>query len=323
MNQVNIRPFQDSDRAAILESRNRNRPAHHRRVVAEWVRDDARRPAEEVSLRLCVGEPAWAYLNAEDRSTTARRKPGVCDFMLWIDPEQWSEALADTLLGKAAEFARSRGAKRLTTYLTLFSKDDPMVPFLTRHGFTEVNRMVPVMLDLTTFDPAQFTPPAPDSIRFFSYAEAGDTDGNRRKLYTLAAVLDRDAPTNDVHSEPPPFEEFVKHFDRPEWNNDALILAADDSGEWVGASQLRFQVGTNIAWTFLTVILPEYRGRGIALALKLRTIDAARARGCPLILTENHEDNAPMRAINRKLGFVPDAPGISYSKELGVNHDDV
>jgi hypothetical protein len=48
----------------------------------------------------------------------------------------------------------------------------------------------------------------------------------------------------------------------------------------------------------------------------LNALDAARARGYPLILTENHEDNAPMRAINQKLGFVPDAPGISYRKEL-------
>ncbi len=65
-----------------------------------------------------------------------------------------------------------------------------------------------------------------------------------------------------------------------------------------------------------TGVLPAYRGRGIAMALKLRAIEAAIARGCPLITTENHEDNAPMRAINRKIGFVPDSPGVSYSKAL-------
>ena len=323
MTHFDIRPFQDEDRGAINKGRNRDRPLHHQNTVAEWERNDARRAAGEVGLRLCVGEPAFAYLNVVDRSTTARRKPGVCDFDLWIDPALWSDALADALFDKAVEFARSREAKRLTTYLTLFTPDDPMVPFLARHGFAEVDHMVPVMLDLAAFDTSQFTSPAPDGIQFFSYAEAGDTEENRRKIYTLAAVLDRDAPTHNVRSEPPPFEEFVKHFDRPEWNNDALILAASDSGEWIGASQLRFQEGTGIGWTFLTVVLPEYRGLGIALALKLRTIDAAQARGCPLILTENHEDNAPMRAINRKLGFVPDAPGVSYSKDLGVNNDDV
>lgn len=316
MTDFSIRPFEDSDRAAIIEGRNQHRPAHHRRVVAEWVRDDARKPAEEVSLRVCAGEPAWAYLNAVDRGTTPRRKPGVCGFDLWIAPEQWSDARANALYEKAVEFARSRGAERLMTDLTLFTPDDPLVPFLLRHGFTEVDRIVPVMLDLTTFDPARFTLPAPEGFRFFSYAQCGDTDENRHKLYALMARIDSDVPTNDVHAEPFPFEEWVKRFTRPEHDSHALLLAADEAGEWIGISQIGFQEQTNIGWTFLTGILPEYRGLGIAYALKLRAIDAAMARGCPLILTENHENNAPMRAINRKLGFVPDAPGVSYSKNI-------
>ena len=311
-----IHPFQDSDRAAITEGRNQHRPAHHQRSIAEWIRDDAFRLADEVGLRLCVGEPAIAYLSAVDRGTTGRRKPGVCSFQLWIAPEQWSEALADALFNKAAEFARSRDAERLATYLTLFTPDDPMVPFLARHGFAEVDRIVPVMLDLTTFERASFPLPAPDGISFFSYAEAGDTDENRHKLYALGVTLDRDVPTNDAHAEPSPFEEWQKRFDRPEHDSSALLLAANDADEWIGLSQLGFQEHTGIGWTFLTGVLREYRGLGVALALKLRAIDAAIARGCPLILTENHEDNAPMRAINRKLGFVPDAPGVSYSKDL-------
>ena len=311
-----IRPFQNSDRAAITEGRNKSRPAHHQSTLAEWERQDATRTAGEVSLRLCVGKPAWAHLNAADRSTTPRRKPGVCDFQLWVAPEQWSDALAEALYAEAVAFARSRDAKRLTSYLTLFDPGGPMVPFLTRHGFAEVDRIAPVMLDLTTFERVKFTPPAPEGIRFFSYAEAGDTDENRHRLYALMAILDQDVPTNDEHSEPSPFEEWRKRFDRPEHDSNALLLAADEDGKWIGVSQLGFQEETSIGWTFMTGVLREYRGLGIALALKLHAIDAAIARGCPLILTENHEDNAPMRAINRKLGFVPDAPGVSYSKDI-------
>ena len=316
MTHFDIRPFRDDDRAAIIAGRNQDRPARHRRGVAEWVRDDARKSAEEVGLRLCIGEPAWGYLDAVDRSTTPRRKPGVCSFQLWIAPEEWREEQADALYAEAVEFARSREAKRLTTYLTLYTPDDPMVPFLARHGFTEVDRIVPVMLDLTTFDATRFTSPAPDGISFFSYAEAGDTDTNRRRLYALDETLDRDVPTNDTHGEPPPFEEWIKRLNRPEHDSSTLLLAADEAGNWIGISQLGFQEATNIGWTFLTGVLREYRGLGVAYALKLRAIDAARARGCPLILTENHEDNAPMRAINKKLGFVPDAPAVSYSKDI-------
>lgn len=316
MTTFSICPFREDDRAAIVEGRNKARPAHHHRSLAEWQDDDARKPAGEVSLRLCAGEPTFAYLSAVDRSTTARRKPGVVGFDLWVAPEQWSEMLAEALYEKAFEFARSHDAKRLTTYLTLFDLDDPLVPFLTQRGFAEVDRIVPVMLDLTTFDRQQFVSPAPDGIRFFSYAEAGDTDSHRRRLYALTVRIDPDVPTNDGQSESPPFEEFSKFFDRPEWDSNSLFLAANAAGEWMGASQLGFQQHTNVGWTFLTGVLPEYRGQGIAFALKLRAIDAAIARGCPLILTENHEDNAPMRAINKKLGFVSDAPGVSYSKDI-------
>lgn len=316
MTHFNIRPFQDSDRAAIIESRNQHRPPHHRRVVAEWERDDARKPAEEVSLRLCVGDPAIAYLNAVDRGTTPRRKPGVCGVTLWVAQEQRNQGIGSALYDEAVKFAQARGAARIQTWLTLYAPDEPGLRFFQKRGFTEMNRIVPVMLDLTAFDRARFTPPAPDGIHFFSYAEIGDSDANRRRLHKLDSTLDRDIPTNDVHAEPPPFEEFVKYFDGPEYDLNALILAANDEGEWIGISQLGFQEGTNIGWTFLTGVLPEYRGRGIALALKLRAIDAALARGCSLILTDNHESNVPMRAINRKLGFVPDAPGISYSRDI-------
>jgi GNAT superfamily N-acetyltransferase len=316
MTMLDIRPFQDEDRAAINEFRNRDRPAHHQSTIAEWERNDARRAAGEVSLRLCVGTPAIAYLYAVDRSTTPRRKPGVCGVTLWVAQERRNQGIGSALYDEAVKFAQARSAARIQTWLMLYAPNEPGIRFVQQRGFMELDRVVPVMLDLTAFDRAQFVSPAPDGIRFFSYAEAGDTGENRRKLYALAARIDQDVPSNDVHGEPPPFEEWQKRFDQPEQDPNALIVAADDAGEWIGISQLGFQEHSNIAWTFLTGVLREYRGQGIALALKLRTIDAAIARRCPLITTENHEDNAPMRAINKKLGFVPDAPQISYSKDM-------
>ncbi len=316
MADCDIRPFRNEDREAVLAFRNQGRPAHQQATAAEWKRDDARRPAEEVSLRLCAGDPPVAYMNAVDQSTTARRKPGVCDFTLWVAREHRTQGIGSALYTEAVRFARSRGLTHLETWVSLYEPNEPGVRFLEKRGFAEADCLVPALLDLTAFNRGKFPSPAPAGITFFSYAEAGDTAENRRRLYTLAVILDQDIPTNDAHPEPPPFEEFVKHFDRPEWHNDALMLAANDAGEWIGVSQLRFQEHTNIARTFLTVVLPEYRGQDIALALKLRAIDAAIARGCPLITTENHEGNAPMRAINKKLGFVPDAPSVSYSKDI-------
>ena len=316
MQTFDIRPFQEGDRETITEYQNQVRPLHLQETVAEWERSDAVRPAEEVRLRLCIGEPAAAYMSVVDRSTSVWCKPDVCSFTLEVDPNSRNQGLGSALYEQAAAFARQRGSARLQTFVRFYEPDEPAARFLEKRGFVEVDRTVPVMLNLTTFDREQFSTPAPEGIRFFSYAEAGDTETQRHKLHALMTQVDRDIPTNDVLSEPPVFEEWIKDMDRPEWDSAAVLLAADEAGHWIGLSQLGFQEHTSIGWTFLTGVLPEHRGRGIAYALKLRTIDAAIHRGCPLILTENHEDNAPMRAINKKLGFVPDAPAVSYSKDI-------
>ena len=86
MTNIEIRPFRDEDRPAIVAIRNARKPPHLQETVAEWEREDALRSAEEVCLRLCVGEPAVAYLNAVDQGTSAWRKPGVCSFGLWVAP---------------------------------------------------------------------------------------------------------------------------------------------------------------------------------------------------------------------------------------------
>jgi RimJ/RimL family protein N-acetyltransferase len=60
----------------------------------------------------------------------------------------------------------------------------------------------------------------------------------------------------------------------------------------------------------------EYRGRGLARALKLRTIEYARAQGKREIRTWNDTLNAPMLAINVKLGFVRQPAWITFEKIL-------
>jgi mycothiol synthase len=73
---------------------------------------------------------------------------------------------------------------------------------------------------------------------------------------------------------------------------------------------------TGLVWGF-TSVRPEFRGRGIATALKVRAIEMARARGMTRIQTENHQDNAAMLTVNRRLGFVFDAPEVACVKWLG------
>jgi hypothetical protein len=49
----------------------------------------------------------------------------------------------------------------------------------------------------------------------------------------------------------------------------------------------------------------------VALALKQRQIAAAQASGMHRLITENADGNAPMRAVNERLGYAP-APDVMW-----------
>ena len=59
----------------------------------------------------------------------------------------------------------------------------------------------------------------------------------------------------------------------------------------------------------------SYRRRGIATALKLRSIEFAKAYGAKELKTDNEENN-PMYQLNLSLGFRPKPAFLSYKKSL-------
>jgi predicted GNAT superfamily acetyltransferase len=84
-----------------------------------------------------------------------------------------------------------------------------------------------------------------------------------------------------------------------------LSLVALDGGEAVGWSGLASTGEDGIAENQLTGVRPAWRGRGIATALKREQAWRARQAGLRWIETTNDEGNAPMRAVNARLGLEP------------------
>jgi RimJ/RimL family protein N-acetyltransferase len=70
---------------------------------------------------------------------------------------------------------------------------------------------------------------------------------------------------------------------------------------------------------------PDWRGRGIATALKALCLSEAKRRALGRMETENHDDNKAMLAVNRKLGFVFTTPEAACIKRLSypVSADDL
>jgi GNAT superfamily N-acetyltransferase len=113
--------------------------------------------------------------------------------------------------------------------------------------------------------------------------------------------------------------------DDPALSGDARFIATDqsellksESSVWVGMSNLWLNDPAHTRLdTGLTGVVRGHRRRGIATALKIRTIEYATQLGAQSIETGNEENN-PIVELNRMLGFRPRAAWISYRKEFSA-----
>lgn len=99
------------------------------------------------------------------------------------------------------------------------------------------------------------------------------------------------------------------HMDPAGW-----ILAVDGE-RWVALSSVVRREDGGF-FTGFTGVEREYRGRGLALATKVVALEYARSAGAREIFTSNHSVNAPMLAVNRKLGYVPEPGWFQLAKPV-------
>jgi GNAT superfamily N-acetyltransferase len=193
------------------------------------------------------------------------------------------------------------------------------VGFLERRGFVEDMRVWRSTLDLTQFDASRFSADIAAvearGIQLRSLAELGVDDPDvLRRIYEnwLAVRDDVPLPPNDKRAETS-FETWRERMLRPDLLP-AGYLVAVDSDQYVGTSQLWRSPERGELRTGLTGVRREYRRRGIALALKVRSIEIARGAGYVSVVTENEINNQGMIGINDRLGFVKNPAWAHYSK---------
>ena len=326
MTTFQIRPFKEGDRDAILETRNRDQPPHRQNTTAAWIRRDALRKPELVDIRLCavsgdLGQ-VIGFLDAADLNTTTFKMEHVCDFGIMVDHAHRHQGIGAALYDWAVKFAEERGAKRLVTQFVEWTPGEPGIAFLEKRGFAEMERESPSCLDLTQWDETPFLgsldQAAAYGVQLFSYDAVEDTEDNRRRLYELEKTLIYDIPRRDTQPfTVEPFEDFVcSVIERPEWRPDLHLIAVKDGG-WIGKCHVvpKLEFPT-VGMQWLTGVLKDHRGHGLATALKVSAYQRARAAGVTVMTTENNADNAPMLAINIKFGFVPEPSVVVYNKVL-------
>lgn len=312
-----LRPFAAPDLAAIVALDNAELPAIRHSTTADWAAADRRRPAGNCSLRLVAGDPPVAFLEVEDMATAApsfRSVRGICELMLVVDRAHRRRGIGGALYQRAIRFAQQRGATMLRAWVYHSTPDDPGPLFLARRGFVETARRQTAHLDLATFDAARCAAALravdQQGIRILSYGELPDSLANRHKLFDLYIATGFQAADAN-------FEAWAAaQIDNADWSVETVLIA-EHGASWIGLTRTQLQnCVTGAARITATATLPEWRGRGIATALKTHGIAALRAQGGTVLLTSNRVDNAPILAVNRKLGYVPGPLELTLDKLL-------
>lgn len=234
-------------------------------------------------------------------------KPGHFFIKVIVAPEARGHGLGTQMYGDALQIARERNATHLES--TVREADQTSFRFAEKRGFQVERHLFESTLDLTDFDEHRFDDLMArlhaEGFHFFSLAEAGPTDENKHKLYEVNRAAAMDDPGNTGTF--PDFYAFSKNVFDASWFRADTQIIATYRDHWAGLAAIGIYPADNHAYNAFTGILREYRGRGLAQALKFQTIQLARSEGVRYVRTNNDSKNAPMLAVNRKLGYKPEA----------------
>lgn len=183
--------------------------------------------------------------------------------------------------------------------------DAGSLAFAERFGFREVDRQVE---QVRTIDDEPW-PAVPSGITVVSVAERPGLWRAAYDPFALEALADMRTDRPVVVS-------------RDEWERDwlswpeAMFLALEGE-EIVGCAGLEYDTDhPERAEHALTAVTRRWRRRGLASALKRMTLAFAAEHGVREVYTWTQRDNADMRALNSRLGYVTRAESITVRGPL-------
>lgn len=316
-----VRPFAPTDYPAFVEGSNRCYPEYRWTVEEARHHDDHWDHAHFLKVRL-VAEEDGALVGAVDvNHSRGWFHPHKYRMDLWVVPERRRRGNGSALYDAALSLLRQRGAIAARANTKESMTDG--VAFLAKRGWVELKRDWESRLHVRGFNFARFAGAEErvkaQGIRVTTYADEARADpvGAPRRAYELVEACRADVPTPDPVT-PVDFEHFrADTLDAPTALHEAFFIAVGPDGRWLGLSNMFTSLDDpTFLWQGLTGTRREERGRGIAMALKLRTVRYALDRAVEHIKTWNDTRNRPMLSINEALGFEKQPPWITFEKQL-------
>jgi GNAT superfamily N-acetyltransferase len=273
--------------------------------------------ADELRVHDTKRDPKCSYLRLVAEIDGQMVGGGVFSHMAWMfHPQKFElgvyvhpQAQGRGVGGQIYERLMAELAPREPITLRYSVREDSSagLRFAAKRGFVEDKRAWESRLDVASFDFAPFAGQAEklaaQGVEIFTLVdlEARDPDFWER-YYELDIAASADVPSPEPQTLPT-FGQWRKYFTGPGFLPEGQFIAVAD-GQYVGLSNIWSRESTTDLDTGFTGVHPEYRRRGIALALKLCVIDYAKRVGAPIIRTDNESSNRGMLSINEALGFV-------------------
>lgn len=302
--------FSEADYQAYVEVFNK---AHLEvlRSVGEVRHLDKTRARDEALGRLMVEVEGQVVRVAEYDSPRNSPKPGACEVRYRVQPG--SEPHIPAMWAFLLHQVQAQQPLELQTHAR---ENWAESGFYLSQGFVEVDRRWVSVLDLAHFDPVPLERPLAGGILLKPLSELPYTEkAFQRAWYNLVLELLGDVPFSEPLV-PWAFEVWrQRHLEDPSLLPEGYFVALE-GGKMVGLTMLFKPSRPQTLQTGLTGVLPGHRRKGIALALKLRAAEFARAYGARYVRTSNHQANQPMLAINEALGFVKEPATVFLRREL-------
>ncbi len=260
---------------------------------------------EELRMAIKAGDlHLLAHLDGElaGSGLANRSDTGLAHLAPRVLPHKRGRGVGGALLRRIAEHANDQGYAAASSHVD--GHDQASIAFARKFGFDELRRQVEQVLALKK---STAPPRTLDGVEFVSISERPDL---LRAAYPLAQQGYADMPVDGLDI---PLEDWL----RDEATLPVGSFVALAGGEIVGYAGLMHWPGEpQKAEHGLTVVRRDWRGRGLASALKEREIAWAAANGIGELVTWTQTGNEGMQCVNERLGYVIRDVSINFTREL-------
>ncbi|MBP1993032.1 GNAT family N-acetyltransferase [Paenibacillus eucommiae] len=230
-------------------------------------------------------------------------KPGHFLLQIKVDPQWCRRGIGNKIYQELLRYVTAHEAIVLETNVGDNNYED--LAWAEKRGFVIARNVFASKLNLYQLDMSRLIESVgnkeTEGFRFVSLADYSMNDGMVDRLLHFHYELMKDVPSiGEVDStELMKLKKIITESDG--WEPSGVKIAIYNDC-WVAMAWVIRRPDGNY-YSYMTGVLREYRGQGLGLAVKIKSIEYAQEQNAEFVFTHNDSSNTAMLAINKGLGF--------------------